>query len=125
MESLAFVTVPLLITGYVAYRYVKKKRARKRLLGELALDASLVRASVVYFNLDPSQAARMTLPPNVVQSLVKTQGQLPSLDSATVDRAMRAWMSHFSPPLRVPAEAADREAEALSAALLKLILEDS
>ncbi len=122
---MAFVTVPLLITGYVAYRYVKKKRSRKRLIEELAMDASLVRASVVYFNLDPKQSARMTLPPNVLQSLVKTRGQLPPLDPATVERAMKAWMGHFSPPLENAGQAKEREAEALSAALLKLILEDS
>lgn len=124
-RTLAFVTVPLLVTGYVAYRYVKKRRAKKRAIGGKDLDPSLVRASLVYFNLHSDVAASITLPPKVLQSLVRTQRQLPEMEQFTIDEAINAWMAQFDPPLQEQSEACQRAPDALSAALLKLILEDS
>lgn len=124
--ALAFITVPLLVGGYVAYRYVKKRRGRKRELGGgKRLDPALIRATIVYFNIHSDEAARISLPPQVLQSLVRTQAQMPELERSTIDNAIQAWMAHFEPRLNVAEESSRRRPDALSAALMKLILEDS
>lgn len=124
---MALFTGTILVTGYVTYRYVRKRRQRSRKQHAEAianLDPAMKKASMVVLHLTPDQADRVlvNLPESVLASLNETMDLLPEQSPDVVERAVRQYLSHFTPPLDSVSELNLRGSDEMVAALLKLIV---
>jgi heme/copper-type cytochrome/quinol oxidase subunit 2 len=129
--TVAFITVPLLVTTVIAVRFIRRRNRERALLSGGApieeLDPSVVGATIVLTSL-PASVMEKTLeclPPEMARSIVLVLPELPPIAKTTVEREKQRWLSHFSPPRTSLDDIEWEEPGRLAAATIRLVLEDS
>ena len=130
---MAFITVPVIFTTFVAVHYIRKRNRDRALLSKPSgravedLDPSVVSATIVLTTL-PGQVMEKTLellPPEMARSIILVLPELPPIANSTVEREMNRWLSHFQPPRANIDDIEWEEPSRLAAATVKLVLEDT
>ena len=132
MNSVAFITVPLLITSVLVIRHIKRRNQEIALTaGQVQspeeLDPSVVAATIVLTSL-PNAVMEKTLevlPPEMARSIVLILPELPPIAKSMVEKEKKRWLSHFNPPRRDLKDIEREKPEHLAAATVRLILEDT
>ena len=129
---MAFLSVPLFFTAVLTVRYVRRRRQSRSIGGESSptqdkLDSRVVSATIVLSELPPALLEKTlgSLPIEISRAIILMLPELPPIADTTIEQQKQRWLSHFKPPRQDFSSLEFEQPEALAAATVRLILEDS